>query len=215
VGDFQNAPFDRTVGVVELTLQRPGVLMGRLTAAKALPSGWQWKILEGAPAGTARRYGPSGWADEPCDTDNVSVASAVNPGDIVYFTWYSAGGRLQTTVYNPADDPPDGGVHGGLPLCPLPAGSTDMGSAGDLGSGPNDAGSPPAGDGGGLLGDGGSHALPGIHCNCELGGGRRSQGGASIPQTLLAACLAAACLAARRRRQKAQRTGATKLDRTD
>lgn len=171
VGDFQNVPFDRTIGAVELTLQRPGVLVGRLTAAKALASGWRWKIVQGGTAAGFRKYGPSGWADDPCDTDNVVVSGAVRAGDIVYFTWHSAGGRLRTQVFAPIDDPPDGGVHGGLPLCPPPADPPDLGEAADLAiSSQNDDGSTGPADAAGGAGDGGpGRPLPGIHCNCELG----------------------------------------------
>lgn len=167
VGDFQNVPFDRAIGAVELTLQRPGVLVGRLTATKAAAAGWRWKVVQGGAAAGFRKYGPSGWADDPCDTDNVVVASPVRPGDIVYFTWYSAGGRLRTEVLAPGDDL-DGGIHGGLPLCPPPANPADLGTTADLavstpdgGAGPTDLST--AGDGGA------ARPLPGIHCNCELG----------------------------------------------
>jgi MYXO-CTERM domain-containing protein len=200
VGDFQTAPFDRTVGAIELTLQQPGVLMGRLVAAKALSSGWRWKIAEDAAAGHARRYGPSGWAHEPCDTDNVTVGSAVSPGDIVYFTWYSAGGRLQTQVRRPGDDLPDGGVHGGLPLCPPPA-AGDMSASGDMSSGPpSDDGGNGGGSNDGGGGDGGGRPLPGIHCNCQLGGpGHSGRAPTSLPG-VAAAALAYLGVRARRRR---------------
>jgi hypothetical protein len=166
VGDFQSVPFDRTVGAVQLLLQRPGVLIGRLTATKMLASGWQWKVVQ---AGTpSRRYGPGGWADDPCDPDSVKVNSAVKPGDIVYFTWHSYYGRLQTVVLAPGADVADGGVMGGLTLCPTPADPGDLGTGADLAAtAPADgATTSPDGD----SGDGGGRPLPGIHCNCQLGG---------------------------------------------
>lgn len=170
VGDFQNVPFDRAVGAVELTLQRPGVLAGRLTATRALASGWRWKIVEGRAAAGFRKYGPSGWADDPCDTDNVSVASPVRPGDIVYFTWYSASGRLRTAVVAPGEEA-DGGVYGGLPLCP-PASPVDLGDAADLAAAAPADGSAAPSDAAGIdVGDGGpARPRPGIHCDCQLGG---------------------------------------------
>lgn len=203
VGDFQGVPFDRTIGTVELTLQRPGVLVGRLTAAKALASGWRWRVVQGG-AGLvgARQYGPSGWADDPCDADNVQVASAVKPGDIVYFTWYSATGRLRTVVVAPGDDA-DGGIHGGLPLCPPVDNPTDLGDAADLAASQVD-GSSPLTDGGAGAGDAGS-ALPrpGIHCDCSVGraGLPGQTGGAAGPgPATVGLSLAAAYLLARSRR---------------
>jgi len=205
VGDFQGVPFDRTVGAVELTLQRPGVLVGRLTAAKALASGWRWRLVQGG-AGLvgARQYGPSGWADDPCDADNVQVASAVRPGDIVYFTWYSATGRLRTVVVAPGDDTADGGVPGGLPLCPpVDNDPADLGEAADLAAPPGD-GSSPLTDGGAQPGDAGpAPPRPGIHCDCHLGpAGPTDPAGGSAGTGPAAASLglAAAYLVARARR---------------
>lgn len=168
VGDFQNVPFDRAIGAVELTLQRTGVLVGRLTATKAVAAGWRWKVVQGGGAAGYRKYGPSGWADDPCDADNVVVASPVRAGDIVYFTWYSAGGRLRTEVLAPADDL-DGGVHGGLPLCPPPVNPADLGTAADLAVAAADGGSRPPPDQSASGDSDSARPLPGIHCNCELG----------------------------------------------
>lgn len=199
VGDFQGVPFDRTVGAVELLLQRPGVLVGRLTATKALASGWLWKVAQSGSAGQpARRYGPSGWASDPCNTDSAKVPSAVTPGDIVYFTWYSNVGRLQTVVVAPGADSADGGVHGGLPLCP-PLDSPDLGAtdlaaaAGDASTtGPGDAGGSPDPD------SGVARPRPGIHCDCQLGG-PTPKGGAKMPAGL-GIGIVAAYLSSRRRR---------------
>ena len=201
VGDFQGVPFDRTVGTVELTLQSPGVLVGRLTAVKALASGWRWRVVQGG-AGLvgARQYGPSGWADDPCDADNVQVTSAVRPGDIVYFTWYSATGRLRTVVVAPGDDP-DGGVHGGLPLCPPVVDPADLGEAADLAAPPVDGSGPPTD--GAQSGDAGpAPPRPGIHCDCSIGraGQPGTRGAASTGLLAVGVSLAAAYLRARRRR---------------
>lgn len=200
VGDFQSVPFDRTIGTVELTLQTPGVLVGRLTAAKALASGWRWRVVQGSPGPSgARQYGPSGWADDPCDADNVQVASAVRPGDIVYFTWNSATGRLRTVVVAPGADPPDAGAHSGVPLCPpVDPDPPDLGEAADLAAPLVDLSSGPAGD---AAGDGGpGRPRPGIHCDCQLaGGGRRGERPAPAPLAI-GLGLAAACLFRRARR---------------
>ena len=194
VGDFQNVAFDRTVGTVQLLLQRPGVLIGRLTATKALASGWKWKVAAADAAG-ARLYGPSGWANAPCDPDSATVASAVKPGDIVYFTWYGQVGRLQTVVVAAGTDTTDGGVMGGLPLCPPPLDPGDLGAATDLFAPLPPDGSSPDGsslDAAGSVGDGGSRPLPGIHCSCQLGGRAGSlPPGAGVSLGLLAAYLVA------------------------
>ena len=219
VGDFQGVPFDRTIGTVELKLQSPGVLVGRLTAAKALAGGWRWRVVQGG-AGLvgARQYGPSGWADEPCEADNVQVASAVRPGDIVYFTWSSATGRLRTVVVAPGDDTADGGVPGGLPLCPPPVGDPpDLGDAADLAA-PQVDGSGPLTDGDAQTGDAGS-ALPrpGIHCDCRLGqAGQAGQpgqtgGAAGAGPAAVGLGLAAAYLVARSRRFRLRGPGDPKL----
>ncbi len=199
VGDFQNVPFDRTVGAVQLFLVRPGVFSGRLTAMKALAGGWHWKVAEQTAAGApARLYGPSGWSVTPCDTDSVTVPSAVKAGDIVYFTWYSAGGRLQTTVLAPGSDTADGGVPGGIEQCPSPAAPGDLGPPTDLAvATPGDASTP----GPETNPDGGGRPLPGIHCNCQLGASGARPAGTATHATLAAGALLALV---RRRRRPAQ-----------
>ena len=197
VGDFQNAPFDRSVGTVQLLLQRPGVLIGRLTAMKALAGGWHWKVAEATAAGTpARLYGPSGWAVSPCDTDSATVPSAVKPGDIVYFTWYSTVGRLQTVVVAAGADVADGGIPGGLPLCPTPAEPGDLGTTTDLAGPATPDGATATPD---AAGDAGSdRPLPGIHCNCQLGGAASGPPLGAGVSFVTAAAYLVAC--ARRRR---------------
>lgn len=169
IGDFQNVPFDKTVGAVTLGLDRPGVLVGRVVATKNLAAGWQWKVVD-KDAAPGRRFGPGGWAYEPCDADNVSVPSSVRPGDILYFTFYASLGRLQTRVVT---SEPDAGTATGGPLCPTPPPDLASSPAGDL-AGPAEtgdlAGGPP-GDGGGSADLGPWGPLgprPGIHCDCSL-----------------------------------------------
>lgn len=212
VGEFQNVPFDKVVGAVPLTLQRPGVLAGRLTAMKALAAGWKWKIVEGGGASPARRYGPSGWTYEPCDTDSASVPTAVRAGDVLYFTFYTAGGRLQASVVT---SEPDAGVGPGMPLCPpVP----DMRGPEDLAQGTADLRPPELPDGGagtdaapadptdGGAGDGGERKLPGIHCDCRIGAASTSAAAsaasAATGQGLLAALALGALGWLRARRPK-------------
>jgi len=165
IGDFQNL-----VGInataVELQVLRPGILVGRHTASKVLAAGWKWKVVEQAASG-ARELGPSGWAYAPCLTPSAAVSSAVMPGHTVYFVVDTRGGRLRTVV---ADAPLDGFSSDGTPLCPLVVDMTssvrDLAAVGDAA---------PAADFGPLDGasaaDGGSgRPLPGIHCDCQLGG---------------------------------------------
>jgi hypothetical protein len=209
IGEFQNVPFDRTIGAVELLLQRPGVLVGRLTATKALASGWRWKVAQSGAAGVpARRYGPSGWTSDPCDTDGAKVKSAVSPGDIVYFTWYSSVGRLQTVVLAPGADVEDGGVPGGLPLCPPPTEPADLGTASDLALPPGDASAP--GDAGGSPDGGVARPRPGIHCDCQLGQGAVASGTA-LPGGL-GIGMAVAYLASRRKRCRGRGPGSRQTE---
>lgn len=161
VGDFQNL-----VGIngtaVELSLLRPGVLVGRHTASKALPSGWKWKVMEQADSG-ARELGPSGYAVAPCTTPSAAMSQPVSVGDTIYFVVDTRTGRLQAVV---SLSPLDGFAPDGTPLCPpLPmsdmAGAvTDLASAGlDL-SATDGSATPDAGAG---------RPLPGIHCDCHVG----------------------------------------------
>lgn len=171
VGDFQSVPFDRAVGAVTLVHERPGVLTGRWLATQALAAGWRWQVQEQAPG--TRRFGPAGWSYEPCQGDRASVASAVRLGDTVTFTFYTALGRLRTTVQS------GGGVDGGAVegmQCPPPL-RLDMSGPifDDLGGGtPADGGARDA-----ATGDQGvMRPLPGIHC--DLSAGRSSGPGLGV-----------------------------------
>jgi hypothetical protein len=194
VGDFQSVPFDRAVGAVALTQQRPGVLVGRWLATQALASGWKWQVQERAPLG--RRFGPGGWSYDPCTGDRVTVPSAVRVGDTVTFTFYASLGRLQTTVQ--AGGPSDLGAPGG-PQCP-PPGDMAQGGGADLAGAPSDGSSGDAATAAGDGGDGGAgRPLPGIHCDCRLAGRGAAAGSPQGGQGAIAAGLLGLLVAARAR----------------
>ena len=159
VGDFQNLPGPNGTAVA-LSLLRPGVWVGRTTAAKPLPMGWRWKVVEQG-AVVAREYGPSGWAYAPCEATPAAVTSAVSVGDSIYFVFYAHGGRMQTLV---SSSPLDGFSPDGSTACQPPL---DLGMAIDMAGGPKDAaGEDPQRDAGD---DGGLARRPGIHCDCHMG----------------------------------------------
>ncbi len=167
VGDFQNL-----VGVnataVELQVLRPGVLVGRHTASKALAAGWKWKMMEQATT-APRELGPSGFAYAPCSTPSAQVSSSVMPGDSVYFVIDTRTGRLRTVV---SSSPLDGFSLDGTPLCPP---VLDMASPlRDLAT-PSDASASAdlsEADGALAMDGGPSRPLPGIHCDCQVGRSR-------------------------------------------
>lgn len=160
VGDFQNL-----VGVngtaVELSVLRPGVLVGRHTASKSLPSGWKWKVMEQA-ASAARELGPSGYAAAPCSTPSAAMSSSVSVGDTIYFVVDTRTGRLQALV---SSAPLDGFSPDGTPLCPSAAPVDMAGSALDLAGSSADL----ATDGSTSADAGPARPLPGIHCDCQMG----------------------------------------------
>ena len=161
VGDFQNL-----VGVngtaVELSVLCPGVLVGRHTASKSLPSGWKWKVMEQADAG-ARELGPSGYASAPCSTPSAAMSQAVSVGDTIYFVVDTRTGRLQAVV---SGSPLDGFAPDGTPLCPTLPVADMAGSVPDLAGSTADL----AALDGSVAGDAGSgRPLPGIHCDCQIG----------------------------------------------
>jgi hypothetical protein len=180
VGDFQSI-----VGVngtaVELAVLRPGVLVGRHTASKLLPVGWKWKVMEQASVG-ARELGPSGWAYAPCSTPSAAVSTAVMPGSSIYFVIDTRSGRLRTVV---SDTPLDGFVADGTLLCPK---VVDMASpAPDLASKSDASTAADLRDGelADAAFDGPTRPLPGIHCDCQLGGHAASPSPAFLTVPLL------------------------------
>ena len=188
VGDFQNLPGPNATAV-SLAPLRPGVWVGRTTAAKTLASGWRWKIVEQA-ATVAREYGPSGWAYAPCEATPASVTASAAVGDTIYFLFHAHGGRMQTVV---SSTPLDGFVPDGSATC-QPA--VDMGSTADMAGSPPDAASePPAMDAGS---DGGLTRRPGIHCECRMG--QASQPTTATAGGMLLACLVVLLRARRRTR---------------
>lgn len=167
VGDFQNL-YGPNGSAVKLTQLRPGVLVGRFTAAKSLASGWRWKVMQ-QTGGTVRESGPTGWAYAPCTAAFAAVSASAAVGDSVYLLFHAWSGRFQTVV---SAGPLDGFAPSGSAHCEPPADmaapATDM--AHDLASG---ASSPPdlqtdaPADAGG---DGDTmHRRPGIHCDCQIG----------------------------------------------
>ncbi len=165
VGDFQNL-YGNNATAVRLLPQRPGLLVGHLTAAKALPIGWQWKLMQ-QTAGVVREYGPSGWAYSPCRAEFAQVSAAVMPGDSVYFLVHVHSGRLQTLVFS---TPVDGYTADGFDVC---APSDFAMAQADMRTSPV---LPPPdlsaldGTGSADPADGGMpRRRPGIHCDCQLG----------------------------------------------
>lgn len=172
VGDFQSLYGDNS-SAAPLAPLREGVWVGRVTASRALASGWRWKVLEQA-ATVTREYGPTGWAYAPCEAAFATVASPVSVGDTVYFLLHEHGGRLQTLV---SAAPLDGFSWDGTPRCEPGA---DLGSdPRDLATAASDAGPGPAPADAST--DGGSARRPGIHCDCQIGGAQRpSPAGSSV-----------------------------------
>lgn len=199
VGDFQNLYGDNGSAVPLLPL-RPGVWVGRMTAAKALSTGWRWKVLEGS-ATVAREYGPGGWAYAPCEAGFATVSSPVNVGDSVYFLLHERGGRMQTLV---ATAPLDGFASDGSPGCET---GPDLGSdPRDLGGRMSDAAAPPRPADAST--DAGGERRPGIHCDCQIGSPT------PVPPTtgMLGLCGGLSLLllrAGRRRRQRPDRSAGT------
>lgn len=192
VGDFQNLPGPNATAVPLLPL-RPGVWVGRTTAAKALATGWRWKVAEQS-AGVAREYGPGGWAYAPCEANPATVATAASVGDSVYFLFHAHGGRLQTVV---SATPLDGFSTDGSPSCQPPV---DMAAPVDMAGPASDAATgPPLSDAGA---DGGLLRRPGIHCECQLGRGPAHPARSQVAMVALAGL----CLAIRRRRRSSRQT---------
>jgi hypothetical protein len=178
VGDFQNLPGPNATAV-SLAPLRPGVWVGRTTAAKSLPSGWRWRVVEQAAA-VAREYGPSGWAYAPCEATPAMVSAPVSAGDTIYFLLHAHGGRMQTVV---SATPLDGFSSDGSVTCTPPA---DLGTAADLAGPPMDLGGDPLPLDGGA--DGGLMRRPGIHCDCRVGQGPRAPSPPAILSLAAALC---------------------------
>lgn len=191
VGDFQNLVGPNATAA-RLSLQGRGVLVGRVTAAKALAAGWRWKVVQDA-SGVAREYGPTGWAYAPCSAAFATVSTPVAVGDSIYFLFHAHGGRLQTLV---SSSPLDGFSPDGSATCiPAPdmtSAPVDMATSDLLPTPPPDPFLDANFDMGNLP------KRPGIHCDCRMGatsatGDTSSWGG---PMLLLAGLL---LLLARRR----------------
>jgi hypothetical protein len=165
VGDFQNL-YGPNATAAKLSPLGRGVLVGRVTAAKALAAGWRWKVMQQS-TGVVREYGPSGWAYAPCSAAFATVSSTVAPGDSVYFLFHARSGRLQTLV---TGSPLDGfSLDGGGECQPAPDMRipTDL-SPVDLALSPGaDLQSPSSDD------MGSTPRRPGIHCDCQIGGASR------------------------------------------
>lgn len=163
VGDFQAAPFDLSSGALDLQpgAQKPTVLSAEVVVAKALPSGWQWKVVEGTGSyTTARKYGQNGWAypdlkvGDNCDNLSARMATAVSAGARLRFTFAAHLGRLQVQI-----------VEGGGADMADPPADLALPPGGDLASPPRDGAS-----GGADAGSGGpAGPLPGIRC--DIAGG--------------------------------------------
>ena len=191
VGDFQNLVGPNATAA-PLVVQN-GVLVGRITASKALTAGWGWKVVQ-KTSGVAREYGPSGWAYSPCTTAYATVSTPVSVGDSVYFLFHAKTGRLQTLV---SGSPLDGFAPDGAGSCQPAA---DMSTPRDLSVPPvvDDLATPPIPDMPSANADMATMTpgRPGIHCDCRIGAARAQQGSA-LPQLFLTGM---ALLLLRRRR---------------
>lgn len=202
VGDFQNL-YGPNSSAVKLAELRPGVLVGRFTAAKALAAGWRWKVMQ-QTAGTVRESGPTGWAYAPCTAAFATVSTAAAVGDSVYLLFYAWSGRFQAVV---SATLLDGFAPGGTPVCEPPPDMavpvTDLSPMSpDLATAPApDLQSPPSADAGS---DGGAAPKrPGIHCDCQLG--RASDGAPSRDGLLAWLCALGGCFVWIRRRVRSRR----------
>lgn len=190
VGDFQNLVGPNATAA-RLSLQGRGVLVGRVTAAKALVTGWRWKVVQDSP-GVAREYGPTGWAYAPCSAAYATVSSSVAVGDSIYFLFHVNSGRLQTLVSgSPLDGfAPDGAVTC-MPAPDMTSPPFDMATSDLLPTPPPDPFIDANADMGGMP------KRPGIHCDCHMGAASATGNGLSGGASLL---LAGLMLALARRR---------------
>lgn len=196
VGDFQAAPFDLASGALDLQpgAQRPTVLSAEVVVQKALPSGWQWKVVEGTGSyATARKYGQNGWAypdlkvGDNCDNLSARMMTAVSAGARLRFTFAAHLGRLQVQIVD------SGGADMADPAADLATPGGDLaGPPRDGASGGVDAGAgPPAGP------------LPGIRCDIAGGIGAARAYHPSLAEALAALVLGVTLLRSRRRMAQA------------
>jgi len=164
VGDFQNF-YGPNATAVKLLPQGRGVLAGRFTAAKTLAAGWRWKVVQ-QTTGTAREYGPTGWAYAPCEAAFTTVSTAVAPGDSVYLIFHAYQGRLQALL---SSGPLDGFTIDGAAACqPLDMAAAPVETVPDLGPAfAADLRASDSLDGGPDGAD--MRRRPGIHCDCQMG----------------------------------------------